>query len=72
MSVSLNIEGRKITKEGDIMEALNHHFAAVGPKLSRKIEQNATKDNPLKPIDHEPSKMRLTPVDNPVEIFINI
>ena len=34
MPASLNIEGRKLTKEGDILEALNHHFVSVGPKLA--------------------------------------
>ena len=63
MPASLNIEGRKLTKEGDILEALNHHFVSVGPKLASKIEQNAN-DDPLKHIDSEPNTMRLTPVDD--------
>ena len=63
MPASLNIEGRKLTKEGDILEALNHHFVSVGPKLASKIEQNAN-DDPLKHIDNEPNTMRLTPVDD--------
>ena len=63
MPASLNIEGRKLTKEGDILEALNHHFVSVGPKLASKIEQNAN-DDPLKHIDSEPNTMRLIPVDD--------
>ena len=63
MPASLNIEGRKITKDSDILEALNHHFVSVGPKLASKIEQNASND-PLKHIDNEPNTMRLTPVDD--------
>ena len=66
MPASLNIEGRRLTKEGDILEALNHHFISVGrvgPKLACKIEQNDN-DDPLKHIDNEPNTMRLTPVDD--------
>lgn len=59
---SLDIDGKKLTKEGDIVEALNHHFVSVGPKLASKIEQN-TNDDPLKHIDNERNTMRLTPVD---------
>ena len=59
MPASLNIEGRKVAKEGDILESLNHHFVSVGPKLASKIEQNAN-DDPLKHIDNEPNTMRLT------------
>ena len=63
MPVSLNIEGRKLNKEGDIMEALNHHFVSVEQKLASKIEQNAN-DDPHKHIDNEPNTMRLSPVDD--------
>ena len=63
MPVSLNIEGRKLTKERDILEALNHHFVSVGPKLASKTEKNAN-DDPLQHIANEPNMMRLTPVDD--------
>ena len=63
MPASLNIEGRKLTKEGDIVEALNHHFVPIGPKLASKIEQNVN-DDPLKHIDNEANTMRLAPVDD--------
>ena len=63
MPASLNIEGRKLTNEGVIVEALNHHFVSIGPKLASKIEQNVN-DDPLKHIDNEPNTMRLPPVDD--------
>ena len=63
MPASLNIEGRKLTKEGDTLEASNHHFVSVGPTLASKIEQNAN-DDPLKHVDNEPDTMRLTQVDD--------
>ena len=63
MPASLDIGGKKLTKEGDIVEALNHHFVSVGPKLASKIEQNAN-DDPLQHINNEPTTMRLTPVDD--------
>ena len=63
MPASLNTEGRKLTKEGDTVAALNHHFVSVLPKLASKIEQN-TNDDPLKHIDNEPNTMRLIPVDD--------
>ena len=64
MLASLNIKDRKLTKEGDILDALNHHFVSVGPKLASKIEQNVN-DDPLKHIDNEPpNTMWLTPVDD--------
>ena len=44
MPASLKIEGRKLTKEGDILEALNHHFVSVGSTLASKIEENANDD----------------------------
>ena len=30
---SLEVEGKYITSEGDVVEARNRHFAFVGPKL---------------------------------------
>ena len=63
MPASLDIGGKKLTKEGDIVEALNHHFVSVGPKLASKLEQNAN-DDPLQHINNEPTTMRLTPVDD--------
>ena len=40
MPASLSIEGRKLTKEGDIVEASKDHFVSIGPKLASKLEQN--------------------------------
>ena len=60
---SLSIKDRKLTKEGNILETLNHRFVSVAPKRASKIEQNAI-DDPLKYIDNEANTMSLTPVDN--------
>ena len=35
---SLSNEGRQLTKEKDIAEALNQHFVTVGQKLTEKLE----------------------------------
>ena len=42
----LDIEGRTLTKEKDIAEALNQHFVTVGPKLAEKLESK-NDDDPL-------------------------
>ena len=33
---SLEVEGKYLTRELDVVEAMNHHFALVGPKLAEK------------------------------------
>ena len=40
MPTSLAIEGKRLSKERNIAEALNH-FVSVGPKLADQIEQNS-------------------------------
>ena len=35
---SLEFEGKRVTREPDILEAFNHHFTSIGPKLAQKIE----------------------------------
>ena len=44
------------------VEALNHHFISVGPKLANQIEQNSN-DDPLKHIAQEESALSVTPID---------
>ena len=34
---SVEIEGKYLTRERDILEALNRHFVSVGPNLAMKI-----------------------------------
>ena len=34
---SVEIEGKYLTHERDILEALNQHFVSVGPNLVKKI-----------------------------------
>ena len=34
---SLEVEGKYVTRERYVVEAMNHHFALVGPKLAEKI-----------------------------------
>ena len=34
---SLEVEGKYLTCEWDVVEAMNRHFALVGPKLAEKI-----------------------------------
>ena len=43
----VDIEGKRITKETDITEALNHLFVAVSPKIAGNIERQ-TNDNLLR------------------------
>ena len=33
---SLEFEGKRLTREPDILEAFNHHFTSIGPKLAQK------------------------------------
>ena len=34
---SLERDGKYLTRERDVLEAMNHHFVTVGPKLAEKI-----------------------------------
>ena len=38
ISSSLEFEGKRLTREPDILEAFNHHSISIGPKLAQKIE----------------------------------
>ena len=35
---SIEVDGKTLTKERNVLEALNCHFVSVGPKLARSIE----------------------------------
>ena len=59
---TLDVEGRTITKEKDIAEALNHHFTTIGPKLASKLESRSDDDS-LKYINAQQNKMMFVPVD---------
>ena len=41
---SLEFEGKRLTREPDILEAFNHHFTSIGPKLAQKIEVRSDDD----------------------------
>ena len=41
---SLEVEGKYLTRERDLVEAMNRHFALVGPKLAEKISSNPDDD----------------------------
>ena len=60
--MTLDVEGRTITKEKDIAEALNHHFTTIGPKLASKLESRSD-DDPLKHINAQQNKMMFVPAD---------
>ena len=38
--LSVEIEAKYITRERDILEALNQHFVSVGPNLAKNITAN--------------------------------
>ena len=60
---SLDIEGRTLTKEKDIAEALNQHFVTVGPKLAEKLESK-NDDDPLIKINAQTNKLKLKLIDH--------
>ena len=60
---SLNIEGRTLTKEKDIAEALNQHFVTVGPKLAEKLESK-NDDDPLVKINAQTKNLKFKLIDN--------
>ena len=41
---SLEVEGKYLTRERDVVEAINRHFALVGPKLAEKITSKPDDD----------------------------
>ena len=59
---SIGVEGKTITKEKDIAEALNHHFTTIGPKLAGKLESRSNDDS-LKHINTQQNKMTFLPID---------
>ena len=59
---STDVEGKTITKEKDIAEALNHHFTTIGPKLDSKLESRSDDDS-LKHINTQQNKMAFVPID---------
>ena len=58
----LDVEGKTITKEKDIAEALNHHFTSIGPKLAIKLESRPDDDS-LKHINVQQNKMIFVHID---------
>ena len=63
MISSLDVDGRTLTKEKDIAEALNQHFVTVGPKLIEKLESK-NEDDPLIKINANNKKFEFTLIDN--------
>ena len=60
---SLDIEGRKLPKQKDIAEALNHHFATVGPMLAENLESK-NDDDPLIKINAQTKTLKFNLIDN--------
>ena len=54
---SLTVEGKRLSRERDVLQALSHHFVSVG-----QIEQNSN-DDPLKHTTQEESSISFTHVD---------
>ena len=46
---SIEIDGKILTKQRDVLEMLNYHFVSVGPKLASSIERRPN-DNCLQHI----------------------
>ena len=59
---SLEAEGKTITKEKDIAEALNNHFTNIKPKLAIKLESRPD-DDCLKQINVQQNVMMFAPID---------
>jgi len=59
---SLTVEGKRLSRETDVLQALSHHFVSVGQNLAGQIQQNSN-DDPLKHITQEESSISFTPVD---------
>ena len=58
----IEIDGKTLTKECDMLEALSCHFVSVGPKLARSIETRPN-DNCLQHITQINEEMLFKPVD---------
>ena len=59
---SIEIDGKTLTKERDVLEALNCHFVSVGPKLARSIERRQV-DNCLQHITQINEEMLFKTID---------
>ena len=59
---SLEIDGKYLTRERDVVEAMNHHFVSVGPKLAEKITSKPG-DDCLRYINSESNGMVFKSVD---------
>ena len=59
---AIESEGKTLTKEYDILEALNRHFVSVGPDLAKQIRSNSD-DDCLKHIIPENREMLFQTVD---------
>ena len=58
----LDTEGRKLTKEKDIAEALNQHFATVPQKSAEKLESKNV-DDPLIKINAQTKNLEFKLID---------
>ena len=59
---SLDVEGKTITKEKDIAEALNHHLTNIGSELAIKLESRPDDDS-LKHINVKQNKLMFVHID---------
>ena len=59
---NFDVEGRAITKEKDIAEALNHHCTTMGQKLASKLESRPD-DDCLKHINIQQNKIMFVTID---------
>ena len=62
---SIEIDGKTLTKERDVLEALNCHFVSVGPKLARSIETRPS-DNCLQYVTPVNEEMLFKPVNKKI------
>ena len=60
---SIEVDGKYLTRETDILEALNKHFVSVGPNLADKIISKPGDDclQNIKPVQKE---MKLKTIDD--------
>ncbi len=61
---SLELKGKRLTKECDVLKAFNHHFTYIGPKLTQNIEERID-DDCLQNISPEWDNMIFRTVDEP-------
>ena len=59
---NINKDGKVLTKDSDILEALNHHFVSVGTNLARKITSKPD-DDCLKYVVSVDDKTTLNTID---------